>query len=248
MVTDEPDELGEPGDLELEQVEAALALLARGASPMPLSAFDGLCAGLALYPEIVDPKEWLPLILGPDETAEDDDPEATTDALSAVVAHLMTVSSLLETPGLFVPLLDEDVETGEVMWDIWVSGFMAGMDLRPDVWKDIERLGDARTQDAARAVAQLFAVANDLAEGKRGRIPTRLRGAFELIPALVDDLFAYAHRPPGTGPEVFPQTRVTQVALPLPDGRPKVGRNDHCPCGSGKKFKKCCGAAGADRS
>jgi SEC-C motif-containing protein len=22
----------------------------------------------------------------------------------------------------------------------------------------------------------------------------------------------------------------------------KVGRNDPCPCGSGKKFKKCCGA------
>ena len=24
---------------------------------------------------------------------------------------------------------------------------------------------------------------------------------------------------------------------------PKVGRNDACPCGSGKKFKKCCGKA-----
>jgi uncharacterized protein len=25
---------------------------------------------------------------------------------------------------------------------------------------------------------------------------------------------------------------------------PKVGRNDLCPCGSGRKFKKCCGAPG----
>jgi hypothetical protein len=25
-------------------------------------------------------------------------------------------------------------------------------------------------------------------------------------------------------------------------GGPKIGRNDPCPCGSGKKFKKCCGA------
>jgi|GEM_PF-1745995 uncharacterized protein YecA (UPF0149 family) len=24
--------------------------------------------------------------------------------------------------------------------------------------------------------------------------------------------------------------------------KPKVGRNDPCPCGSGKKYKKCCGA------
>jgi uncharacterized protein YecA (UPF0149 family) len=22
---------------------------------------------------------------------------------------------------------------------------------------------------------------------------------------------------------------------------PKIGRNDPCPCGSGKKFKQCCG-------
>jgi preprotein translocase subunit SecA len=26
----------------------------------------------------------------------------------------------------------------------------------------------------------------------------------------------------------------------------KVGRNDPCPCGSGKKYKKCCGASSAD--
>jgi SWIM/SEC-C metal-binding protein len=25
----------------------------------------------------------------------------------------------------------------------------------------------------------------------------------------------------------------------------KVGRNDPCPCGSGKKYKKCCGAQGS---
>jgi uncharacterized protein len=25
--------------------------------------------------------------------------------------------------------------------------------------------------------------------------------------------------------------------------KPKVGRNEPCPCGSGKKYKKCCGAS-----
>jgi len=28
---------------------------------------------------------------------------------------------------------------------------------------------------------------------------------------------------------------------PITRDEPKVGRNDPCPCGSGKKFKKCCG-------
>ncbi len=34
-----------------------------------------------------------------------------------------------------------------------------------------------------------------------------------------------------------------KVVLPEPIRReePKVGRNDPCPCGSGKKYKKCCG-------
>lgn len=30
-------------------------------------------------------------------------------------------------------------------------------------------------------------------------------------------------------------------AEPLRRSEPKVGRNDPCPCGSGKKHKKCCG-------
>ncbi len=28
----------------------------------------------------------------------------------------------------------------------------------------------------------------------------------------------------------------------------KVGRNDPCPCGSGKKYKKCCGKNDAENS
>jgi len=31
---------------------------------------------------------------------------------------------------------------------------------------------------------------------------------------------------------------------PIRRERPKVGRNDPCPCGSGKKYKKCCGKGG----
>ena len=30
---------------------------------------------------------------------------------------------------------------------------------------------------------------------------------------------------------------------PIIDTTQKIGRNDPCPCGSGKKYKKCCGAA-----
>ena len=46
---------------------------------------------------------------------------------------------------------------------------------------------------------------------------------------------------------VTPQ-KTTPTQAPIVKGA-KVGRNDPCPCGSGKKFKKCCGAnQGADSS
>ncbi|MDD4888212.1 MAG: SEC-C metal-binding domain-containing protein [Thiomonas sp.] len=44
---------------------------------------------------------------------------------------------------------------------------------------------------------------------------------------LVEDDF-------GFGRQRFPGVRTA----------PKVGRNESCPCGGSKKFKKCCGAAG----
>src|SRR5262245_56678963 len=64
--------------------------------------------------------------------------------------------------------------------------------------------------------------------------------AAEFIPACVTAIAAYWW---GKGPK--------QISMPLPSGSSiepartptKVGRNDPCPCGSGKKFKKCCGKA-----
>jgi len=46
-------------------------------------------------------------------------------------------------------------------------------------------------------------------------------------------------------PEASEAPEIPQVAVPVTREAPKVGRNDPCPCGSGKKYKKCCGAASA---
>ena len=42
----------------------------------------------------------------------------------------------------------------------------------------------------------------------------------------------------------MPRTRVEKRSTRRRDG-PAVGRNDPCPCGSGRKFKRCCGAVSA---
>ena len=41
------------------------------------------------------------------------------------------------------------------------------------------------------------------------------------------------------------ESSAPQIATPVVREAPKVGRNDPCPCGSGKKYKKCCGVGAA---
>ena len=51
---------------------------------------------------------------------------------------------------------------------------------------------------------------------------------------------------PGTGrrPQQFHTNKDDEEpAKPMQRDQPKVGRNELCPCGSGRKFKKCHGAA-----
>jgi len=39
-----------------------------------------------------------------------------------------------------------------------------------------------------------------------------------------------------------PKPAPSWVSSPIRNAKPKTGRNEPCPCGSGKKYKKCCGA------
>ena len=54
---------------------------------------------------------------------------------------------------------------------------------------------------------------------------------------------AAARRSAEAGSEAAMQAALNAKSKPVHREEPKVGRNDPCPCGSGKKYKKCCGAA-----
>jgi preprotein translocase subunit SecA len=43
--------------------------------------------------------------------------------------------------------------------------------------------------------------------------------------------------------EYVSKAQAAAKAKPVRTG-PKVGRNDPCPCGSGRKYKQCCGKNG----
>ncbi len=68
---------------------------------------------------------------------------------------------------------------------------------------------------------------------------SQMRSVYNVSQMVHEQLTAYDH---------LAQDMAAQQAAAQPQrietiirGQPKVGRNDPCPCGSGKKFKKCCG-------
>ncbi len=66
-------------------------------------------------------------------------------------------------------------------------------------------------------------------------------------PAAAPTALAAAAQPPeapaGKTDAPPPETEITLPAITVRREAPKVGRNDPCPCGSGKKYKNCHGAA-----
>jgi len=67
----------------------------------------------------------------------------------------------------------------------------------------------------------------------------RARSVWNVSQTAHDEVgqFAMAERQRAAAQAPQPEQKIKQIKLE----QPKVGRNDPCPCGSGKKFKKCCG-------
>jgi len=68
----------------------------------------------------------------------------------------------------------------------------------------------------------------------------RARNVWNVSQTVHDQVgqFAMAERQRAAAQAPQGEQKVKQIKL----NQPKVGRNDPCPCGSGKKYKKCCGA------
>jgi hypothetical protein len=65
----------------------------------------------------------------------------------------------------------------------------------------------------------------------------------ELVQMALDERLAlHGLEPVFAGDEIADEEIAEHVADELPALAVKAGRNDPCPCGSGKKYKKCCGA------
>jgi uncharacterized protein len=94
----------------------------------------------------------------------------------------------------------------------WAIGFFEGVDLGDAAWRRL-----FEEPDADALLGPLEALADERSDPEDG--------AFEALPEVLAGIQDYWRRP-----------------ARVPARSTKVGRNDPCPCGSGKKYKKCHGA------
>lgn len=221
----------DPGELG----RLASLLAARGGEQtMSLEQLDGFLTALIVGPDVVMPSEYLPVVWGAGHEPEFESLEEAQEFMGLLMRHWNGIIGELEERGVYEMLLDEPDERG-LAGRRWARGFMQGVDLRRDGWREL-LLDENEGQLVAIAI-----VAGEVdPEFPREALPPE--NAEELVVLMGAGVGrAYRHfkaqrRPPAPG--------VRRSREPVRRAAPKVGRNDPCPCGSGRKYKQCCGAPG----
>ncbi len=210
----------------LQRLDHFLSRLDAGDDTMLLTELDGFIAGVVVCPDLIMPSEWLEVIWGDDGPGFKSERQAQ-EILGLIMEHYNQLLRQLGRPGRYQPLLSQDID-GSVLWELWAIGFHKAVRLRPGAWGAFSDLDD---KDVSRALVSLIRIA-EIADGD-GESSSDLD---KLLQDCAPDLI-------GTSLETLHEARLdlqSAAAGPVRPTPKSVGRNDPCPCGSGKKFKKCC--------
>jgi uncharacterized protein len=195
---------------------------------MTLDALQGLFCAVASAPAPVPPETWLASALGAHEFASAEERAEVTGLLVRFASD--TAHDLGSGNGLDV--ITYPAGEGEEELAAWCEGYVVGVALAEPDWYSA---GDHETVE--ELLFPFMALSGRLKEhalrsGEPWPGPADeaklMDGAREAFYDTVEEAWHY-----------WFDSRVNRV--PQRREAPKVGRNDPCPCGSGKKFKACCG-------
>lgn len=204
-----------------------------GDPALNLEMLDGFFAAIICGPETVLPSEYLPHIFGEAHVFES--MEQATEILRLVMRHWNTIASALartlEKDDIYLPLLLENAD-GVAYGNDWAKGFMRGVMLRPDGWDEI-----MESHEAPGPILPILILANEHDFDSVLRSP-------EINPEFRDEILQTMIAELTRIYRYFATHRESITSVPQRRQGAKIGRNDPCPCKSGRKYKYCC-AAGA---
>lgn len=224
---------------EMDELDSFLMSDATTNEVMLLDCLDGFLAAIASGPAMPNPSEWIPRVWGP--TAADVPSfasEAQAERITGLLTrHLNAIGwSLQQDAEHFEPVFDLQVYEGDereyMDGEMWAHGFMSGIDMQRDSWKAL--FESSHGPVALRPIYLLGSREVTEAEEVLVKTPAQREELSKQIPASVSWIYKFW----------APQRRAADIASGKTSETeaPKISRNAPCPCGSGRKYKKCCGA------
>ena len=218
-----------------------------------LPELHGYLFGIAITPTPMLPPEWISALFG-DKLLEIEDATGTNRQLKSLTTAYNKLVELNNEQKLVYPFGKEILKKKEDLNTVteWTKGFFQAIRLHPDYWvftRNIQNKSKFSTEiDITTCTAIILGIAEpssipelfkpdqfELDENKSLDITARL---LVMLPRTIDCMMKYAQAIKD-GTISLSKHRVIRPEEPLSVS--KVGRNDPCSCGSGKKFKKCCG-------
>jgi uncharacterized protein len=210
-------------DAELARLTTLLGEPPWAERAMTADALQGMLVALAMGPDAAPPSDWMQAALG----AEPDAPLHAPPELSTLLARFQDDLQRRVREGTLTLLL-YSLRRGRPDYATWCGGFLAGVELSEMGWYDA-----ADAEEVDELLFPIYVLADDLDDAERASYaPAAWRKLVLDSEAGLDDTLRRLHDY-WTIVRTPPQT-VRHAA-------PKVGRNDPCPCGSGRKHKHCCG-------
>jgi uncharacterized protein len=206
---------------------------------MDIAMLHGFLTALAIGPSLVVPSEWLPVVWGDEDGPEFNSVDEARRILDLIMRlHNSIIRTLQDAPQKFLPILyEERTAEGRLEFSAeeWCEGFITGTQLDADGWEAL-----VHDEENFSLLTPILALVDEeamreLLAADQEEKATREK-ALALIPLAVAGMHDYWR-----SRRKEPLTRRTVDHPPVGRNR-RVGRNEPCPCGSGKKFKKCCGS------
>lgn len=224
-------------DAELDELVAFLDNVSDRGS-MNIEELDGFHSALICSPEPVSPGEYLPEVIGGDFDHEAfPSVESVQRFLDLLMKHWNSIIADLRSNGFHVPVLLLD-EQEKALGNEWAEGFLWGMDMRKEGWAEI-----FDDEDSAEPLVPILVLAHEHDPDPRLR-PFKEPVSDEVREKLIVGLaLALSQIYRETAPARAREAAALREEDTYRRTAAKIGRNDPCYCGSGKKYKKCCGRA-----
>ena len=185
---------------------------------------QGFMMALLSGPDALNPTNWLPEILGEESLFDAKERTEIERLVMAMAADMRMKLNEKILPDLW---FYED-EAGNPDFYTWCNAYLYTLDIVPTDW--FEAVDQEEFEDLFYPIMALGGIYDDEENGEvilhlNEKELTQLESD---LPHVLLDIYWYW------------QAIINKPQTVRREGE-KVGRNDPCPCGSGKKYKACCG-------